>query len=221
MAVANLHSSKDIKYESYITDCNPEVLTRIYDDQINLAIYKRSVSNDVANFVKQMLQQKSQFSFVQAVDIKQIKKVMAKSLPESDYLDAFLDDIYMLCDMYELLLGVQKIGIRLAVLEHAMCPRFHVDRVGCRLLTTYDGIGTEWLSEDNVDRSKLGSGNKGLPDEESGVYFDKNQINRLNPFDVAIFKGESWPNNEGKGIVHRSPTVDTASRRLLLSLDAV
>ena len=43
------------------------------------------------------------------------------------------------------------------VLDRAMCPRWHVDRVGLRLLSTWVGPATEWLNEDFADRRQLGS----------------------------------------------------------------
>jgi hypothetical protein len=36
---------------------------------------------------------------------------------------------------------------------------------------------------------------------------------------VALLKGESWENNEGAGLVHRSPAVKSGQQRLLLTLD--
>ena len=102
-----------------------------------------------------------------------------------------------------------------------MCPRFHVDRVPCRLLTTYLGVATEWLPHHNADRSRLGIGNQGKPDEESGIMNSDKDIKYLNQGDVALLKGEAWEGNEGSGLIHRSPTLDSNSRRLLLTIDFI
>ena len=58
--------------------------------------------------------------------------------------------------MLRYLFELKSVGLRLTALGHAMCPRFHVDRVPCRLATTYFGSATEWLPHDRVNRSKLG-----------------------------------------------------------------
>ena len=100
-----------------------------------------------------------------------------------------------------------------------MCPRFHVDRLPCRLITTYKGKATEWLQHDYVDRSKLGTGNQGKPDDESGLFKSVKDVKRLAKGDVAIMKGENWIDNEGRGLVHRSPYLDNENSRLLVSLD--
>ena len=89
------------------------------------------------------------------------------------------------------------------------------------MITTYCGVGTEWLAHGSVDRSKLGRGNNGKPDHESGVYTDVSLINRLNYGDVALLKGEAWQGNENAGLVHRSPEVGEGQSRLLLTLDFV
>ena len=100
-----------------------------------------------------------------------------------------------------------------------MCPKFHVDRVPCRLVTTLLGTATEWLPNDKVNRSKLGAGGKGLADSDSGIMQSPLDIKQLNPGDVALLKGEAWYNNEMRGLVHRSPMVLNNEKRLLLTLD--
>jgi len=44
-----------------------------------------------------------------------------------------------------------------------------VNNLRCRLVATYDGLVTEWLLEDNIDRSRLGKGANGLPAATSGI----------------------------------------------------
>jgi hypothetical protein len=100
-----------------------------------------------------------------------------------------------------------------------MCPRFHIDKLGCRLVSTYQGPGTEWLSNDDVDRSKLGAGNMGLSDDVSGLYSQAADIQQVNKGDIVLLKGEGWYGNEGLGAVHRSPAVAPGEKRVVLTLD--
>ena len=86
-------------------------------------------------------------------------------------------------------------------------------------MTTYLGAGTEWLSHEAVDRSKLGTGSRGLPDHESGLFKAQSDIQQLNSGDVALLKGELWEGNEDAGLVYRSPGVADGDLRLLLTLD--
>jgi hypothetical protein len=106
-----------------------------------------------------------------------------------------------------------------AVLCDTFGDSFHFDRIPCRLVTTYHGVATEWLHHNVIDRSKLGSGNQGKSDEQSGLFKNLSDINRLTRGDVALLKGEHWHENEGVGLVHRSPQNVVNERRLLLTLD--
>lgn len=218
--VIPIHKS-EFNHQHYSVDENFDVLTKVYDEDINLVVYKREVSSEIIEYVDELLMQETLFSFKQCVDINKIEEKLETSLPDHDCRDDFIEDVCNICDMYAALFDLEKIGLRLAKLEHAMCLRFHVDNVHCRLLTTYGDIGTDWLAEENLNRKKLGRGSQGVPDKLSGVYLNENNINSIGPYDIALLKGEAWPNNEGKGLVHRSPAVNESNPRLILSLDIV
>ena len=98
-----------------------------------------------------------------------------------------------------------------------MCIRD--SHVPCRLLKTYTGIATQWIPHDLVDRSKLGVDCHNQSDEVSGLIQSETDIENLQSGQVALLKGERWEGNEGAGLVHRSPGLDEAECRLLLSLD--
>jgi hypothetical protein len=131
-------------------------------------------------------------------------------------------DINALVDVYRDLLGCPHVGVRLEVIAQAMCPRFHVDRVGIRLLCTYRGPGTEWLDDSHADRSRLaGRVNRGT-DEESGLILHASAVQRVAPFAVVLLKGSLWQGNGKRGVIHRSPIVPASSApRVLLALDAL
>ena len=67
----------------------------------------------------------------------------------------------------------------------------------------------------------LGAGHQGLSDEESGLMTANTKIHSLNVGDVALLKGETWQDNEGKGLVHRSPALAAGEKRLLVTLDFI
>jgi hypothetical protein len=50
---------------------------------------------------------------------------------------------------------------------------------------------------------------------------DAERVRCANTGDVLVLKGELWPNNRGRGAIHRSPPIEgTGSRRLVLIIDA-
>ena len=101
---------------------------------------------------------------------------------------ALASDVAGLVDRICYLFDLKSVGLRLSALGHAMCPRFHVDKVPCRLATTYFGNATEWLPHDRVDRSKLGPGSNGKPDARSGLFSRNDDIHQLDVGDVALLK---------------------------------
>jgi hypothetical protein len=135
-------------------------------------------------------------------------------LPHSDCHDddraALAQDLAFLAELYADLIGCPSLGVRLERLDQAMCPRWHRDQTGLRLLCTYRGPGTEWLDDRGLDRENLGAQaiQSCLP---SGF---------ASPFDIVLLKGTAWPGNAARGAIHRSPVPDTGAR-YLLAIDAV
>ena len=193
-------------------------LTNIYDDDVNIAIWQRRFDPSFEQLVEACAARRPTISI--AAPPRDIAKVVQNELG-GQASEALAADIAQLSEMFACLFDLETVGHRLTVLQGSMCPRFHVDFVPCRMITTYCGVGTEWLAHGDVDRSKLGRGNNGKPDHESGVYTDCNSIQRLNCGDVALLKGEAWQGNENAGLVHRSPEVGEGQSRLLLTLDFV
>ena len=74
-------------------------------------------------------------------------------------------------------------------------------------------------ASDVYKRQRLGSGNAGLQDAQSGVFRRVEDIQQLSAGEVGLLKGEAWAGNEGAGLVHRSPTIMQGMNRLLLTLD--
>ena len=76
-----------------------------------------------------------------------------------------------------------------------------------------------FVSNEHVDRSKLGHAAKGMRDEESGLLSSVQRILAADEGELVLLKGEAWPDNGGRGAVHRSPAVSDATPRLVLTLD--
>ncbi|WP_250658101.1 DUF1826 domain-containing protein [Alkalimarinus coralli] len=199
----------------------PEVLADIYDSANNIAIWKRELNQAVLSSVDQLFAETRSLKIEGSVRPESAKAFLLDKLKGLAWAEPLSSEIAELVDMFCCLFELENAGLRLTMLDHAMCPRFHVDRVPCRLVTTFKGSSTQWLPHEAVDRSKLGHGNNGLPDEESGIYQDVSDIRQLTSGDVALLKGELWEGNENAGLVHRSPGVKPGEKRLLLTLDFI
>ena len=143
-------------------------------------------------------------------------------LPDQVGRQALLSEIGWLTRVYTDLLGCPSAALRIEVLDRPMCPRFHVDRTGIRLVCTLRGLGTEWLHDGWADRSRLGPGSRGLADEDSGLMLPGAEVERIPTFAVGLLKGSLWQGNAGRGAIHRSPQIDPHDApRVMLSLDAI
>ena len=213
-----LNSKPDTKIvvSDHFTD-----LSRIYEEGVNLCQIERRRSLGIEQFVYSALNDYGHIEISQPVD--PTKFDFAQLWPKASALvgyQAWTDDVTLLVSAFCELFGRKQAGLRLRTLDKAMCPRFHVDRVPARLICCYGGMGTEWLPEYALNRQKLGVGNCGLPDAESGLIVDPTAIRQMPAYAVGLMKGESWEGNEGHALVHRSPTPSIEQpRRLLLTLD--
>ncbi|MGH1432587.1 MAG: DUF1826 domain-containing protein [Neptuniibacter sp.] len=197
----------------------PEVLTRIYEESINIVVLQRDLTQQINLYCQQLVEKSPHFQLRSAIKHADSSKSLDSLLPEVEGKTEFVNDINLLLDMYSCLFDLEEVGVRLQVLDRAMCPRFHTDKLGCRLVSTYQGPATEWLPNDCLDRTKLGAGNMGLSDAESGLYPSAESVQQVSAGDVVLLKGEGWFGNEGHGAVHRSPTITNLQKRIVVTMD--
>ncbi|MFP2768972.1 DUF1826 domain-containing protein [Oceanisphaera sp. KMM 10153] len=186
---------------------SPAILTRIYEPDCQLAVWRRLLPAAVLDYITGLERQDYPLNLREVLPTEAVTATLSARLPDFPGRDDFVADVQQLAEMFACLFDLKRVGIRLAGLQTAMCPRFHVDRVPCRLVTTYTGPGTHWLNP--AQRHQLL--------DEGGR--EPEQWQQLVAGEVALLKGDGWQDNEGRGLWHRSPPVPTGYRRLFLSLD--
>lgn len=191
------------------SDFHPSALADIYQDDVSMAIWQRDLDAKVIRYAEMLTAKVANVQKRFILQPSQVAAELSSELPLDRDRQAFVEDVGLVVDMFSCLFELEHVGVRLAVLQKAMCPKFHVDRVPCRLLCTYTGTATEWHDHDNVQRFDNGTL---APIPEATP-------NRLKAGDVALLKGEAWEGNEGRGLVHRSPYASDSERRLVLTLD--
>lgn len=195
------------------------VMPTIYEPQINLVIWQRRLPSALQKYITALTQRLNALQLRTIIAPADVDDWLAGLLPEDPQRYLFIEDVRQLAEMYADLFELTTVGLRLSLIHETMCPRFHTDHLICRMVTTYHGQGSEWLREENVDRSKLGAGAKGSPDHLSGIYRHHQDIQQLQQGEVALLKGDGWMESQVSGIVHRSPHIHTTEKRLLLTLD--
>ena len=192
----------------------PLVLFDILEDGVNLALLQRQLPLHIAEFGALLVALNEPLADSMVIelsseDAKPNLRGLASSCRDLEGYEGFVADVSWLVSAFACLLGAKRIGVRLRLLDKAMCPRFHVDHVPVRLITTYAGIGSQWLREGVMDRRKLSQ-----PDAEPSE-----RIEQIQCGEVALLKGTKWHGNEGHGLIHRSPALKADERRLILTLD--
>ncbi|WP_371232371.1 DUF1826 domain-containing protein [Pseudomonas sp. QE6] len=190
---------------------DPQVLAEVLMDDVNLAVWQRTLYPEISAFADRLASRP--LDLKQSLDVQEERVVLGELLEHApfDGCALFRADLEWLLEAFACLTGARRIGLRLRCLDRAMCPRFHVDHVPLRLVTTYAGPASQWLEEGAMARNCLG--------EPKAEPADSAPIRQMAAGDVGLFKGERWAGNPGRGIVHRSPQPESGERRLLLTLD--
>jgi len=198
-----------------VLGASPAVLAEVLLDNVNLSVWQRRLPAHLEDFCQQLLASGEPLAESRVIECEGVWRSglqdLARSFAGLEGHAAFIADVVWLVEAFRELLDAQRVGLRLRVLDKAMCPRFHVDHVPIRLVSTYAGVASQWLEEGAMDRRRLGD-----PAAEPG---DASRIHALQAGDVALLKGERWQGNEGAGLIHRSPQPQEGERRLLLTLD--
>jgi len=110
--------------------------------------------------------------------------------------DAWVADVAALVAMFARLRGCPAVQMRLDVLSHNGCRRWHRDCVPLRLICTCRGPGTQWVWPEHAPSVMV------QPDEDTPY------AQAMATGDVALFKGCGWPGQpHDGGVVHRSPRI--------------
>jgi hypothetical protein len=191
----------------------------IHDPLVNLAIWRRT---DAPRFGKLAAHMRAHDHETpepivsRQAGVREAGAAARALLPcDDEGANALREELMLLTPLFCRIAGAKVCRVRFDFLAHDGCKKFHCDWVGLRLLSTYHGPGTEYLPERAVNRAQLGRGTN------AQICRDMADIRHMARGHVGLFKGEAYPGNQGRGIVHRSAPIEDAGRtRLLLVLNA-
>lgn len=181
-------------------------LAAVRDPGVNLALWHRPAPPGARREAARLL---ARAPFCVTVEARpaELGRALAPATP------TLAADVARLAALFAALAGTVTVHARLEALTDAGCRMFHADAVDLRLLCTFAGAGTEWVPENGVVRGRLRRG------DNAAAVPDRQHVRRLAPFTVGVFKGDAFPGNAGRGIVHRSSPGSARAPRLLLCLD--
>lgn len=190
-------------------------LARVCDGDKNLAVWHRSLPAAVVHWLDMLSPERfpkarivTEPRFARARFGRAFLDSGISASPEAEFL---LDDLEALTEQFCEIAKTQKADIRLDSVGHDACHKFHVDFVTLRLLMSYCGAGTEWLTNDYADKVRT-----------SGLEPRDDIIHQLPRFSVGLFKGSADRMSNVPAILHRSPAVRSPkASRFLVCMDTV
>ncbi|MBO6555312.1 MAG: DUF1826 domain-containing protein [Pseudomonadales bacterium] len=203
----------------HLLSASSDVLGKIVDPGVNLCVWQRDPSVEIRDEIaglqpKQLRDVRCQTS-THNFD-NDIRAVLHDGGLDASGFPHFLADLSRVAAPFFAVTEGREVKFRLLTTDQDDCRRFHVDYRYLRLLCTYQGPGTEWLTDAQADRDAYENGGS----NEEIIRFG--EPSRLEQFWVGILKDDAYPNNQGKGLVHRSPPVSGSGQtRVVFCLDAM
>jgi hypothetical protein len=181
-------------------------LVEIFDPTVQVCTWQREIDPAIDAYLSRQ-HQTGELQVLEALSAA--AQTRLDGLPNGPGRSSLIEDLSLLREIACELLGCAAVGLRLARIGRAMCPGWHVDRVGIRLVCTYQGPGTQWLDDQHVERRDL----------RSGRLDDAGFIQAIQG-EIVLLKGALWQDNDTFGAIHRSPELGSStSLRTLITLD--
>ena len=118
---------------------HPSVFTDIFQDQHNIAIWQRDLPSKLKSDAENLLASGKLLEISLVVTPQNCLAEMKQALQEFAHTDVLIEDITRLVNLFCSLFELKQATLKLTALDQVMCPRFHVDNVPCRLVTSYCG----------------------------------------------------------------------------------
>ena len=129
-------------------------------------------------------------------------------------------DIAVLLAQLAHLANAPRLRVSFGAVRTNQCPKFHVDYVRYRLMTTYTGPGTEWVPDDAVRREALNHPVECPREANKEIVRDASAVRHGAVGEVLVMKGAR--HETGRGAVHRSPPIEgTGQLRVALIASTV
>lgn len=184
----------------------PAGLAAIADPAVNLAIWQRGLTPQLAAAAWQLLRA-ADGEVRLNVAASDVAAALNAALLAANWpaVPALVADVAELAMLAAPLMQTHAVDLRLEIVTGDACRKFHADYVPLRLITSYAGPGSQWLSND--DAAALAQ----------GIAIEQLEVRQLLAGEVALFKGKLLTDSP---IIHRSPPIaGTGQRRLVLVIN--
>lgn len=195
----------------------PEVLGSIRQPPLNLTIWQRRLPKSIQQAMaalRVLMPRHRMFSLAPgaAADAALDEALHGFHGTAAAARDPWRSDLLGLLALARELAPQALLRVRIETKASNACQLFHVDHVALRLICTYRGQGTQWLPETAFDRGGLARGN-------NDHVRDWSALQEIPTGAVAVMKGDRFPSQPGRGLLHRSPPAGPDAPRILAIVD--
>jgi hypothetical protein len=193
-------------------------LCKIHEPGLNIVMVRRSPSDDLRNEIHRALEAAYPFQSAFSVDVRNLKEDLKRVQKELGRESSFRSPL-LFADLEILLKALHEtsrsyaFSLRLDGNLPYGCKLFHADYNQMRLLCTYAGPGTEWLKNQAVDRSALGTTNEKIMKPMA-------EVQKVPTYWVSLIRGELYRGGKGNGLIHKSPAAN-GKPRLIVAIDPI
>jgi Protein of unknown function (DUF1826) len=195
--------------DSIAESTDPDILASIAHASTDLALWRRTLPALLVDWLECEKPERlpDDRKLIRLDHLEAALKIMVRPSGATRLPRALLvADVANLTERFAAIANTDIVDIRLEVIRHDACWRFHRDVTPLRLLTTYRGPSTQLPPPDQADHALREQRNYRGPLTE----FPRHA--------VALFKGD--PDDSGQGVLHRSPPIaGKRTPRLLLCLN--
>lgn len=197
--------------ENWKIGSTPDILKEIKSKEINIVLYEREIP-ELSLEINRLLKTDVNLNF--SGEIHSISEKIQEELPLNQF-KLINQDIQKLLLNFNEITGSTNFKLLFKTITTNMCRKFHTDINDLRMLCTYSGPGTLWLTNDNINQKAL----KTNPNQEY-IVLNNHQIKQAKTGAVVLLKGALFPQKNNKAILHRSPPIENRKeKRLLLRID--
>lgn len=185
-------------------------LKAIDQNNVSLAIWERRVSATLRDWLTSLAPEDLPQGrlLVQSDKIElAVESLLEEVLRVTPVACMLAADITQLAQLFAEVACCDEVDIRLDVIQHDACRKFHLDNVAMRMVTTYLGESTQYVLPE--------FGDEALSAQQAFT----GPLEQMTGEAVAIFKGSRAADRAG--IVHRSPPIKGKNQtRLFICINA-
>jgi hypothetical protein len=201
------------------TGVSPDGLEAIHQEDVGLVCWARRLpagtEEELANWAR-----RSPAAYDEVVPKHRYDLSAATAGVGSPVREWLTRDLSLLVARFMDVTQSTRVRVSFGAVRTDQCRKFHVDYVRFRLITTYSGLGTQWVVEEGVRRDALGRPVEDPHVANEQIVRREEDVRHARPGEVLLMKGALHPCR--RGVVHRSPPIEGSRRpRVVLAISTV